>query len=141
MIFFSIFGICAYIYDITRGIGMNWPIMVAIFYYLLLLIFASLKIHGIRTQNPKYVKAFIIFKYVLLTLFTTAVIGVSIYGSAILSQFWIFLLSVLVILWTSFLWIFYTGFAITLHTLMEHNLKGNYKVFENNGFDDTVYKA
>merc|ERR1719367_2185735 len=117
---------------------MGLPVVI---FYMLFTIFYALKIHGIRTQNPKYVKAFILYKYILLTLFTTAVFGVSIYGSAILSQFWIFLLSVLVVLWTSFLWIFYTGFAITLHTLMVHNLKGNYKVFDNNGFEDTVYKA
>jgi len=140
MIFFSILGIMVYTFNITQGFGLIGP-MAGIIFYVLCLIFNSLKVHGIRTQNQKYVKAWIIFKYILLTLFTTAVIGVSIYGSAILSQFWIFLLSVLVVLWTSFLWIFYTGFAITLHTLMEHNLKGNYKVFDNNGFEDTVYKA
>ena len=139
MIFFSIIGICAYTYDITRGFGIG--AMVAIFYYKLLIIFASLKIHGIRTQNPKYVKAFIIFKYVLLTLFSIAVIGICTYGSAILSQFWIFLLGVVVIFWVSFIWIFYTGFSITIHTIMENNMKGNYKTFDNNSFEDTVYKA
>lgn len=140
MIFFSIFGICAYTYNIIHGIGMALP-MVVIIFYLLLIIFASLKIHGIRTQNPKYVKAFIIFKYVLLTLFSAGVIGICTYGSAILSQFWLFLLGVVVILWVSFLWIFYTGFSITIHTIMENNLQGNYKTFDNNSFEDTVYKA
>jgi len=142
IIFFSFLGICAYTFNMTHGIGITGPIgLGVIFYYLLLIIFASLKIHGIRTQNPRYVKAFIIFKYVLLTLFSTLVIGICIYGSAILSQFWIFLLGVVVIMWVSFLWIFYTGFSITIHTIMENNLKGNYKTFDNNSFEDTVYKA
>jgi len=142
IIFFSFLGICAYTFNMTHGIGITGPIgLGVIFYYLLLIIFASLKIHGIRTQNPRYIKAFIIFKYVLLTLFSTLVIGICIYGSAILSQFWIFLLGVVVIMWVSFLWIFYTGFSITIHTIMENNLKGNYKTFDNNSFEDTVYKA
>jgi len=142
IIFFSFLGICAYTFNMTHGIGITGPIgMGVIFYYLLLITFASLKIHGIRTQNPRYVKAFIIFKYVLLTLFSTLVIGICIYGSAILSQFWIFLLGVVVIMWVSFLWICYTGFSITIHTIMENNLKGNYKTFDNNSFEDTVYKA
>jgi len=135
IIFFSFLGICAYTFNMTHGIGITGPIG------LVLITFASLKIHGIRTQNPRYVKAFIIFKYVLLTLFSTLVIGICIYGSAILSQFWIFLLGVVVIMWVSFLWIFYTGFSITIHTIMENNLKGNYKTFDNNSFEDTVYKA
>jgi len=82
-------------------------------------IFTSLKIHGIRTRKPKYIKAFIIFQY---TLYILALIGMfigSIYLSATMSHFWIFLLGVVFMMCSTFIWIFDMGFIITLNTLIE----------------------
>merc|ERR1719322_599336 len=85
----------------------------------LFVIFTSLKIHGIRTKNPKYIKAFIIFQY---TLYILCLIGMfigGIYLSATHSQFWIFLLGVVFMMCSTFIWIFDMGFIITLNTLLE----------------------
>merc|ERR1712114_69554 len=70
---------------------------------ILLVIFTSLKIHGIRTRNPKYIKAVIIFQYTLYILWLIGVFIGSIYFSATLSHFWIFDM----------------GFIISLNTLLE----------------------
>ena len=81
--------------------------------------FTSLKIHGIRTRNPKYIKAFIIFQYTLYILGLLGMFVGSIYLSAFYSQFWIFLLGVMVMMYYTFIWIFDIGFIITLKTLLE----------------------
>ena len=81
--------------------------------------FISMKIHGIRTRNPKYIKAFIISQYILFILGLFGTFIVSIYISDTLSQFWIFLLAVVVMMCYTFIWIFEMGFIITLNTLLE----------------------
>ena len=88
----------------------------------LLVIFTSLKIHGIRTRNPKYIKAFIIFQYTLYILWLIGVFIGSIYFSATLSHFWIFLLAVVFMMCSTFIWIFDMGFIITLNTLLEEKV-------------------
>merc|ERR1712048_1349788 len=63
--------------------------------------------------------AFIIFQY---TLYILALIGMfigSIYLSATMSHFWIFLLGVVFMMCSTFIWIFDMGFIITLNTLIE----------------------
>merc|ERR1712112_732545 len=53
-------------------------------------------------------------------------IGGSICLSAIFSQFWIFLLGVVVMMCSTFIWIFVMGFIITLNTLLaEKGRSGN----------------
>ena len=81
--------------------------------------FISMKMHGIRTRNPKYIKAFIISQYILFILGLFGTFIVSIYISDTLSQFWIFLLAVVVMMCYTFIWIFNMGFIITLNTLLE----------------------
>ena len=91
----------------------------------LLVIFTSLKIHGIRTRNPKYIKAFIIFQYTLYILWLIGVFIGSIYFSATLSHFWIFLLAVVFMMCSTFIWIFDMGFIITLNTLIEEKVSNS----------------
>ena len=86
-------------------------------------IFTSLKIHGIRTKNPKYIKSFIIFQYTLYILVLIGMFIGSIYLSAFFSQFWIFLLSVVVMMCYTHIWIFDIGFITTLKTLLEEKDK------------------
>merc|ERR1712126_9947 len=89
-------------------------------------LFTFLKIHGIRTQNTRYIKAFIIFQYIVFTLVVTGVTVGSIYLSVITSQFWIFLLGVLVMMCWTFIFIFDMGTIITLNTIFdEQDRNGN----------------
>ena len=87
------------------------------------IVFTSLKIYGICTQQPKYIKMYIIFQYVLLALLSVAIIILSIYLLVYihqhgLPQVWVFLLGVLIVLSAIFIWIIYTGFSFLIHTLI-----------------------
>ena len=102
---------CAY--NLIEFIGTGMILFMFIPFYLLI-IFNSLKIHGIRTQNPIYVDFIICFKEALLDSFNGGVFIICILLSLLYSLLWIFLLGVVVMLAVSFLWIFYTGFIILL---------------------------
>ena len=83
------------------------------------IIFTSLKIHGIRSRNPKYIAVFITFQYLLYILGQLGMFIGGITLSATYSQIWIFLLAVLVMMCSTFIWIFDMGFIMTLNTILQ----------------------
>ena len=87
--------------------------------FAIFVLFTSLKIHGIRTRNTKNIKAFIFLQYISFIVVLIGVLTGSIYLSVSLSQFWIFLLGVMVMMWFTFICIFDMGFIIILCTMLE----------------------
>jgi len=102
-----------------------WISVGGVAFFAIFALFTFLKIHGIRTQNTRYIKAFIIFQYIVFTLIAIVVTVGSIYLSVITSQFWIFLLGVLVMMCWTFIFILDMGSIITLNTI--------FKVMDRNG--------
>lgn len=120
-----IFSLVAFVIWISTAMRSSIA-TVSILINVLLVLITSLKIHGIRTKNPNYIKAFIIIQYIAYILVLIGGIGGSICLSAIFSQFWIFLLGVLFMMCSTFIWIFVMGFIITLNTLLaEKGRSGN----------------
>ena len=96
-----------------------WIPITSISLFAIFVMFTSLKIHGIRTRNTKYIKAFIFLQYISFIVVLIGVLTGSIYLSVSLSQFWIFLLGIMVMMCFTFIWIFDMGFIIILCTMLE----------------------
>ena len=69
--------------------------------------------------NTKYIKAFIFLQDISFIVVLIGVLTGSFYLSVSLSQFWIFLLGIMVMMCFTFIWIFDMGFIITLYTMLE----------------------
>jgi len=96
-----------------------WISIAILAFFAITALFTSLEIHGIRTQNRRYVTAYIIFQY---TSFAFIAAGDTIgylYLSIILSQFWIFILGVLIVMCITFVYIFDMGPIIILNTILD----------------------
>lgn len=103
----------------NKEVSNMWFSLITIFYHAASTFFIILMIHGIRTIQTKFVKGFIVFQYSVFVLVAVGDIIGSIYLSAIVSQFWIFLLGVMLMMFATFFWIFGMGPIITLNTILE----------------------
>jgi len=85
------------------------PILIS---FTTVIMFNSLKVNDIGTQES--LEAFLLFKHFVIILFTILVTITSLCLIITVNQLWIFLFGV----WSIFLWIFYTGFCVTIYTIM-----------------------
>ena len=112
---------------IDHYLGVFLPLLLSI---TTITIFYSLKINGVGTQESQHIEAFLDFKHFVLLLFTFLF---SLVFSGLLiahNQLWILLLGI----WATFLWIFYTSFSLTIFTIMLNDM--NCKI---NQDDSTIF--
>jgi len=86
------------------------------------LIFWCLLLHGIRKERSGFVKAFLVFKYIIFGLIT-ACIAISSVGSAVGYGIIIFPCFLLLIMINTFLFVFNIGFYVALHSIYLENEK------------------
>jgi len=86
------------------------------------LVFWCLLLHGIRKERSGFVKAFLVFKYIIFGLIT-ACIAISSVGSAVGYGIIIFPCFLLLIMINTFLFVFNIGFYVALHSIYLENEK------------------
>merc|ERR1712126_564087 len=110
----------------NREMEEMWVSIAILAFYAITVLFTFIEIHGIWTQNRRYVTAFIIFQYTSFAFIAAGVTAYFLYLSIILSQFWIFILGVLIVMCITFVYIFDMGPIITLNTFFgEKERNGN----------------
>ena len=99
-----------------------------------LMVFPILCIIGIVQRRTKFVKIYIIYTIVMVVLFNVIIICGSIASAAMTNFGSYFLFGVLEGIGYNLLFIYYNGFIIILHTIMEHN-DNKFTVFKNKHTD------
>jgi len=99
-----------------------------------LMVFPILCIIGIVQRRIKFVKIYIIYTIVMVILFNVIIICGSIASAAMTNFGSYFLFGVLESIGYNLLFIYFNGFIIILHTIMEHN-DNKFTVFKNKHTD------
>merc|ERR1712029_1191501 len=112
----DIFIWCVYsvilIISMARSYGFNFFSLILIF--ILFIVFESIQLHGIRVEKRSFTKAFVIFIYVMLTLFLGVYLGAALYFAITYQLGFIFFLGLLYCLFIFYSFISIQGYIIAL---------------------------
>jgi len=114
----DIFIWCVYsvilIISMARSYGFNFFSLIPLAIFILFIVFESIQLHGIRVEKRSFTKAFVIFIYVMLTLFLGVYFGAALYFAITYQLGFIFFLGLLYCLFIFYIFISIQGYIIAL---------------------------
>ena len=114
----DIFIWCVYsvilIISMAWSYGFNFFSLIPLAIFILFIVFESIQLHGIRVEKRSFTKAFVIFIYVMLTLFLGVYFGAALYFAITYQLGFIFFLGLLCCLFIFYIFISIQGYIIAL---------------------------